>query len=67
MPRTIYLHPDEACARLGLVPTPNDGKWSKYERRRKLKELGLTRKTGPFKGYRYIAAEVDALANKLIH
>lgn len=67
MPRITYLHPDEACARLGLVPRPGEGRWAKYDRRRKLSELGLTRKTGPFKGFRYIASEVEALAEKLIH
>jgi hypothetical protein len=62
MPRVTYLHPDEACARLGLVPRPGEGKWAAYNRRRHLGELGLTKVTGPFKGYRYKAHEVDALA-----
>lgn len=65
MPRIQFLHPDDACARLGLVPRPGEGKYAKYDRRRHLK--GLKRYTGKFKGYRYNAAEVDQLAKQTIH
>ncbi len=66
MPRIEFLHPDTACARLGLVARPGEGKWAKYDRRRKLASMGLTKHTGPFKGYRYRADEVDALAKQII-
>ena len=62
--RITYLHPDEACARLGLVPRPNEGKWAKYDRRKALKTLTAYR--GNYKGYRYDAAEVEALAARTI-
>ena len=62
--RITYLHPDEACARLGLVPRPGEGKWAKYDRRRALSVL--TQYTGPFMGFRYDEAEVEALAEQLI-
>lgn len=67
MPRREYIHPDEACKRLGIVARPDEGVWAKYDRRRKLKELGLKRYTGPFKGYRYDAGEVDRMAEELIN
>lgn len=66
MPRIQLIHPDTACERLGLVARPGEGKWAKYDRRRKLSELGLTKHTGLFKGFRYRADEVDALARKTI-
>jgi hypothetical protein len=66
MPRIQFIHPDTACERLGLVPRPGEGKWAKYDRRRHLASLGLTKHTGPFKGFRYRADEVDALARKTI-
>lgn len=66
MPRRNYIHPDTACARLGLVSTPNEGKWAKYNRRRHLSAMGLTAyPVKGAKGYRYDAAEVDALAAKI--
>lgn len=60
-----FLHPDEACARLGMVPQPNEGACAKYNRRRHLKKLGLSQVPGTYKGYRYYEDEVDALAAKL--
>ena len=60
-----FLHPDEACARLGLVPQPNEGACAKYNRRRHLAKMGLKQYTGPFRGYRYDEAEVDAQAAKI--
>lgn len=65
MARRTFIHPDDACSRLGMVPTPGEGKWAKYDRRRHLAALGLTRYPGKgYKGFRYDAAEVDALAAK---
>lgn len=66
MPRIKWIHPDEACAILGLVPSPGEGKWAPYNRRRHLKELGLQGK--PMKkvnGYRYREDEVKAKAREL--
>ena len=64
MARRTFIHPDEACSRLGMVPTPGEGKWAKYDRRKALK--GLTAYAGNYKGYRYDAAEVEALAARTI-
>jgi hypothetical protein len=61
------LHPDTACAMLGYCSRPGEGAWAKYERRRNLKALGLTRVVGKFKGYRYYAHEVQAAAAQHLH
>ena len=60
-----WIHPDVAVELLRSGETPNEGKWSKYDRRRVLTKHKVKRTTGPFKGYRYWKPAVLELSKRL--
>jgi hypothetical protein len=67
MPRLTYVHPDQACTILGLIPKEGEGKWAKYDRRKHLKSYGLRRVKGKWKGFRYLLHEVEAANAKQLN
>jgi len=48
-----------------MLPTPGEGKWAKYDRRKMLKKLGLSQIPGPYKGFRYDPVEVELIRKAL--